>query len=120
MEKVIFMVVILASLTTIAFAQTSTKIPYDSLPVSAREHLQKKFSKYQIANIEKSVDTTGTINYIVEARQKLNANTTSVVNLIYSSTGDLLSSKKEKEVSYTGSEPVRENYQNADGHNHQH
>ena len=27
---------------------------------------------------------------------------------------------KEKEISYIGSEPVRESYQNADGHNHHH
>lgn len=120
MKKPTFAFSVLLLLAGMLSAQTITNIQYDSLPAPVREQVLKKYSKYKVSDIKKSVDNTGAVNYLVEARMQQNQNTVSVVSLVYFPSGTLLSSKKEKEVSYTGSEPVHENHQNADGHNHQH
>lgn len=120
MKKTILALSVLLLLAGALNAQIIANIPYDSLPVPVREHVLKKYAKYKVSDIKKSVDNTGTVNYLVEARMQQNQNTVSVVSLVYFPSGTLLSSKKEKEVSYTGSEPVHQNHQNADGHNHQH
>lgn len=120
MKKTTFALSVLLLLTGMLSAQTITKIPYDSLPAPVREQVLKKYSKYKVSDIKKSVDNTGTVNYLVEARMQQNQNTVSVVSLVYFPSGTLLSSKKEKEVSYTGSERQRSSAPSSDGHNHQH
>ena len=100
-------------------AQTITNIQYDSLPALVREQVLKKYSKYKVSDVKKTVGNTGAINYLVEARMQQNQNTVSVVSLVYFPSGTLISSKKEKEVSYTGNEPVRDvPHNSSDGHNH--
>lgn len=111
-------------LTTLLFAsvvnaQTITKIQYDSLPVPVRAHVLKKYSKYKVAVVQKSVDTTQSVSYLVELRLHQEPNMEMVLSLVYNVAGILTSSKKDKEIYYTGNEPVREMPHNSnDGHNH--
>ena len=118
MKKII---IVLAALLVAAVlnAQTITTIQYDSLPAPVREQLQKKYSKYKVSGIKKSVAKDSSVTYLVEARMQQNPKTVSVVSLVYFPSGTLLSSKKEKEISYTGYEPVHDMPHNQnDGHNH--
>lgn len=118
MKKIIIVFLSLV-FTVVLNAQTNTKIQYDSLPAPARAHLLKKYSGYKAADVQKSVDAEGTVSYLVEARLQQKPNVVMVLNLIYNAAGILTGSKKEKEVYYTGSEPVRDiPHNSSDGHNH--
>lgn len=118
MKKLILSLAVLLFVAALR-AQTVTKIQYDSLPLPVREHLLKKYNRYQVSDVQKSVSANTSVSYLVEARWQQKPNVVMVLNLVYNSIGILVESKKEKEVYYTGSEPVREiPHSSGDGHNH--
>ena len=111
---------LLISLATRADAQTKTSIVKDSLPQQIKEHLHGKYHDYSVSNIIMNTDNKGAITYKLEARKTINTSLTIVYDLVYDESGKLISKHKEKEIYYTGNEPVKQKPVSNDGHNHQH
>ncbi len=91
-------------ITTTSFAQTELKISLDTLPKQVKEQLHHKFHEYSIASIMQKTDEKGIITYLLTTRRDKNSSETIVYQLIYDSSGKLMSKKKEKEFYYTGKE----------------
>ena len=119
MKNLIFLllsITISVLIITNSYAQTETKIPQDSLPAIVHNELHKKYATYAVNSILKIVEKQQTITYNVEVQKK-----TTLIRLVYSSDGKLISKEKSKIYSFDGTEPIiSKPTQSNDGHNHQH
>ena len=102
-------------------SQTEIKINKDSLPSAVKEHLHKKYHGYSIVNVVKATDKNGNLTYNVEVNKSKSSNTIIVIDLVYATSGKMLSSNKSKQYYYDGTEKSKPKPTNSnDGHNHQH
>ena len=100
-------------------AQTEIKIAIDSLPASTKKNLNEKFQDYTVSKIVMLTDKAGVVNYKVETKKSKSANENIVYDLVYDSSGNLLSKKKSKEIFYTDSPKFNtEQHNQNDGHQH--
>lgn len=101
---------------THAFAQIETKIQNDSLPAIIHNELHKKYASYVVNSVLRIVDMHQNIVYNVEKQKNA-----TLIRLVYSSKGILISKEKSKIYSFDGTEPIKSKpIQTNDGHNHQH
>ena len=105
----------LISLTNICKAQTEINIQEDSLPKVRPDELHKKYKNYAVSSIVKNALHQEVI-YSLEIQKK-----TTLLRLVYSGDGKLISKYKSKILTYDGTEPVKSKPSlSNDKHNHQH
>lgn len=81
-------------------AQTEIKISKDSLPLTIKEHLLKRFHNYSITTTVKTTSQDGTVTYKIDARKEKSSNQVIIYNLTYDVNGKLTDKEKDKEFSY--------------------
>ena len=125
-NKIIIIAILFFSFAKINAQQTSSsqteiKISKDSLPSAVKKHLHKKYHDYSIVSAVKATTKNENLFYKVEVNKSRSSNTIIVIDLVYDTSGKMLSSNKSKQYSYDGTEKSKPKPANSnDGHNHQH
>ena len=127
MKNIIIIIAILFFSSANIYAQQTSssqieiKISKDSLPSAVKEHLHKKYHDYSIVSSAKTTNKNGNLTYTVEVNKSKSSNTLIVIDLVYDTSGKMLSSNKSKQYYYDGTEKSKSKPTNSnDGHNHQH
>ena len=116
--QILLIILLSASFCNTADAQTSTKIKMGELPHNAHNLIHGKYAKYHVNGMYKKQSTKDVVTYQVELQKK-----SKVIDLIYNAEGDLLETRKTREIVFDGSEkPIKSSGGGGggghSGHNH--